>query len=104
MRKILKIAGMVFAGVILAGLGFYGWASYAAKRKLSRTYAVHSVNFPILFSLSGQKHALERGRHLIESRYACAACHGEGFGGGVMVDDPAIGRIWGRTFPRGKEA
>jgi len=44
MRKILKIAGIVLAGVILAGLGFYAWASYAAKRKLSRTYAVHSVD------------------------------------------------------------
>jgi len=94
------------------------------KRKLSRTYAVHSVDFPIPFPLSPEEiqrgrltaeaadrlarnEALERGKHLVESRYACSACHGRNFGGGVMVDDPAIGRLLApnlTTGPGGRTA
>lgn len=36
---------------------------------------------------------LERGRHLVESSVNCGHCHGADFGGGVMVDDFALGRL-----------
>ena len=107
MRKVLKIAGVVLAVVILAGLGVYAWASYAASRKLSRTYPAHTVDFPIPFPSTGQERqaarteALERGRHLIESRYGCGECHGSNFGGGVMIDNPAIGQILGPNLTAG---
>jgi mono/diheme cytochrome c family protein len=117
--KILKIAGVVLAGLILAGVGAYVWASYAAKRKLSRSYATHTADFPIPFPLSegrssdrpaagaageerARTEAFQRGRHLVAARYGCTECHGSGFGGGVMVDDPAIGRILGPNLTRGR--
>ncbi len=116
--KALKIAGMVFAVLIVAALGLYAWAAAASSRKLARRYEVHTVDFPIPFPLSAQEvasgrlttdsanelarnRALERGRHLIEARYACSECHGSGFGGGVMIDDPAIGRILGPNLTAG---
>ncbi len=34
---------------------------------------------------------LARGRYLAEHVSVCVDCHGEDFGGGVVVDDPAIG-------------
>lgn len=46
--------------------------------------------------------AVERGRHLVEARYACNECHGADFGGGKMIDDPAIGRLLGPNLTRGK--
>ncbi len=49
-----------------------------------------------------EKRAIERGKHLVEARYGCAACHGANFGGGVMVDDPAIGSIRGPNLTGGK--
>jgi len=49
-----------------------------------------------------QERALERGKHLVEARYACAACHGANFGGGTMIDDPAIGHLLGPNLTRGK--
>ncbi|MEO6056592.1 MAG: c-type cytochrome [Gemmatimonadales bacterium] len=117
--KIVKILGVVLAVLLLAGFGFYGWAASAASRKLSRTLATHSVDFPIPFPLSAaelqrdrlapeaaaqlaQRRALERGRHLVESRYACTACHGSNFGGGVMVDDPAIGHLLAPNITSGR--
>jgi mono/diheme cytochrome c family protein len=117
--KALKIVGIVLVGLILAGLGVYAWASYAASRKLSRSYAAHAADFPVPFPAAGRDAgsdggsdgtedsnartgALERGRHLVESRYGCGECHGSNFGGGVMVDDPAIGRILGPNLTGGK--
>jgi mono/diheme cytochrome c family protein len=96
--KVLRIIGIVIAILILTAAGVYAWASYAAGRKLSRIYATHTVDFPIG---SGEQ-AIERGRHLIESRYGCAGCHGSDFGGGVMIDNPAIGTLLGPNLTAGK--
>lgn len=46
--------------------------------------------------------AVARGEHLVNSRYACVECHGKDFGGGTMIDDPAMGRILGRNLTQGK--
>jgi mono/diheme cytochrome c family protein len=108
--RIVKLIGAVVAVLILSGFAFYTWAGSAVKRKLARTYTLHTVDFPIPFPLSpeeiqrehltpdaadrlARERALERGKHLVESRYGCSACHGVNFGGGVMVDDPALGRL-----------
>src|SRR5918995_4550332 len=116
--KLLKIVGVVIAVLILAAIGVYAWASHTAGRKLSRTYATHTVDFPIPFrvnefgsrtvrraaeSLDGSRaEAVERGRHLIESRYGCGGCHGSDFGGGVMGGNFAIGSLLGPNPPIGE--
>jgi mono/diheme cytochrome c family protein len=46
--------------------------------------------------------AVERGRHLVESRYVCTECHGKDFGGGTMVDAFPIGRILGPNITTGQ--
>lgn len=46
--------------------------------------------------------AVARGKHLVMARYSCVECHGENFGGGVMVDDPAIGTLLGPNITAGK--
>ena len=45
--------------------------------------------------------AVARGKHLVEATYACGECHGADFGGGVMVDDPAIGKLLGQNLTTG---
>lgn len=119
MKRVLKVVAFVLVALVVVGLGVYAWASIAASRKLSRSYTAHTVDFPIPFPLPEEEvrrlaltpesakllardRALERGRHLIESRYACTECHGRDFGGGVMVDDPAIGRLLGPNLTAGK--
>jgi mono/diheme cytochrome c family protein len=103
--KLLKIAGIVLAGLILVALGLYAWASYAAGAKLSRKYATHRVDFSIPSAedqLERHAEALARGRHLVASRYGCSECHGSNFGGGVMIDNAAIGRVLGPNLTAGK--
>lgn len=127
-RKVAIGVGGLLGLCVVAGGGVYLWASSAASSKLTATYDVHRVDFPIPFPLSdaelaalrversatatrnpatrsadplagvdlnaiATERAVARGKHLIASFYACAECHGADFGGGVMVDDPAIGHL-----------
>jgi mono/diheme cytochrome c family protein len=95
----------------------YLWASLATSRKLAQTYSVHVLEFPVPFPLSegdaagvpeadrgrvATERAVERGRHLLQSRYACAECHGQNLGGGTMIDAPVMGRILGPNLTSGR--
>jgi mono/diheme cytochrome c family protein len=106
--KVLRLAGIVLGALAIIALGAYAWAGVAARRKLGRHFTTHAMEFPIPFPLPhseatglpadsaarlGAAGALERGRHLLQSRYVCSGCHGQDFGGGVMIDNAAIGRI-----------
>ena len=46
--------------------------------------------------------ALARGKHLVEARFACIECHGQDFGGGIMVDDGAMGTWKGPNLTAGE--
>ncbi len=110
--------------MLVVGAGaFYLWASSVASSKLAVSYTVHRVDFPIPFPLTEAElamlraeravladtdlnalataRAVARGKHLVESFYACAECHGADFGGGVMIDDRAVGRILGPNLTLG---
>ncbi len=119
MKKILKILGGLLALLLVTGVVAYAWAASKTKSKLARTYTVHSVDFPIPFPLADTEvmrlhikpdsadalahaRAVERGRHLVESRYVCVECHGQNFGGGTMVDAPILGRLLGPNITLGK--
>ena len=84
-RSVAKILAFVLAALLVVALVGYAWASFAASRKLSRTYSAHTVDFPIPFPLPEEEarrlqltpdsarllardRALQRGRHLVESR------------------------------------
>lgn len=119
MRKVLIVVAVVLAVLVLSAAGFYLWASSAATRSLGRTLSAHTVDFPIPFPLSADEikrrrltpsqadsiardAALARGRHLVESRYACGECHGADFGGGPMLDVAALGRWYGPNLTSGE--
>lgn len=119
MKKVLIVLAAV-VGIVLVGAGaFYLWAGSATTKLRSRTLASHTVDFPIPFPLSAEEvkrrrltpaaadsvareEALARGRHLMESRYACAECHGADLGGGVMIDAAPIGRWYGPNLTGGE--
>lgn len=46
--------------------------------------------------------AVARGHHLVYARYGCVECHGQNFGGGVMVDNAMIGRLLAPNITAGK--
>lgn len=131
-KKLAIGVGSVLGVLVLVGAGGFMWAKGAAKDKLAKTYEVHRVDFPIPFPLTDaeldslraarlaagadrkdplagvdvaaitNERAVERGRHLTETFYACGECHGANFGGGTMIDDPAIGQVLGANLTTGQ--
>lgn len=120
MKRFFRVSGIGLAGVLVLVLGFYFWAWSTSERASARSFDSHEVDFPVPFPLSPEERAgmgdiddteaerialeraLERGRHLVEARYACADCHGEDFGGGVMVDAFPIGTFLGPNLTSGE--
>jgi mono/diheme cytochrome c family protein len=118
MKKPLKVTLTVVALVLLVvGVGL-GIAVVRANGIISQTVETHRVDFAIPFPLTEEEmaaldpsedpetvateRAMERGRHLVHARYGCADCHGEGFGGGVMIDDPMVGTALGPNITTGE--
>jgi len=122
--KVLKILGAVIGALLAMAVGSFFWLSSSANAKLAQTPSAHQVDFPIPVPLTedeiaelsrdgerpsdeelakiAMERAVERGRHLLAARYPCAECHGSDFGGGTMVDDPAMGRLLGPNLTLGK--
>jgi cytochrome c553 len=123
MKTFLKLVGGLLLCLILIAGAFYLWASYVTSREAGRTFTVHTVDFPIPFPLGDEEiaalaagrdsvpvaeieqvaleRAIERGRHLVSSRYACTECHGANFGGGTMIDAFPIGTLLGPNITTG---
>lgn len=129
-KKIAVGVGALVGVVVLAAGGGYVWASSSAASKLEATYDIHRADFPIPFPLTdaevdslrservaagvrgdplagldldsiANERAVARGQHLTAATYGCKECHGDDFSGGVMVDDPAIGRLLGPNLTTG---
>jgi mono/diheme cytochrome c family protein len=118
MKKALIVLGSVVGVLLLSAGGFYAWASMRVSSLMSRTIETHTVDFPVptplgeadLAALASPDsaddvalaQAIERGRHLVNSRYLCTECHGQNFGGGTMVDEPGLGTILGPNVTTGR--
>jgi mono/diheme cytochrome c family protein len=121
-RILRKVSiGLGAFAVITAGaaVGTYVWARSAAAAKLSTRHDAHTADFAIPFPLAPDdaarvqtaggdpkrvalEQAVARGKHLLAARYACQECHGANFGGGKMIDDPAIGTVLGPNLTAGR--
>lgn len=119
MKMVLRILGGLLALLVLVVVCTYAWAAHKSSTLLARTFTVHSVDFPIPFPLPdtevarlkiskdsadhlARARAIERGQHLVESRYPCRECHGKNFGGGTMVDNAAIGHLLAPNITLGR--
>jgi mono/diheme cytochrome c family protein len=129
MKRVGQVLGGLLGLLVLGvGAGLF-WASSAAQARLGKHFEAHTVEFPVPFPLSAaelaaagaaapsvegeelvaldvaalaRERAIARGKHLVESRYACMACHGDNFGGGVMVDAQPLGTLLGTNLTLGK--
>ncbi len=70
--------------------------------------SVGSDGAPAADSLAGidldalaRERAIARAKHLLDARFPCVECHGTDFGGGTMIDDPAIGVVLGPNLTTG---
>ncbi|HEX2861797.1 MAG TPA: c-type cytochrome [Lacunisphaera sp.] len=96
MKRVFKYLGWFLGVVVLLLVVAVGVVYASTARKLGRSYvvAVKPVAIPTDAS------ALQLGRHIAETR-GCNDCHGADFGGAKVIDDPAIGLMWGSNLTGG---
>ncbi len=80
-----RLRGIVVLIAAIAFLAMYG----IGRARLNQSCSVQAEEVPI----EDGEATLARGQHLVEAVAACGECHGEGLGGAVMVEDPALGTI-----------
>lgn len=57
---------------------------------------------PLDLEAVAMERAIARGEHLITERYACTECHGADLAGGIMIDDPTVGGLYGPNLTGGE--
>jgi cytochrome c553 len=97
-RRWLRWIGYGLAGliglVVVVLLGVY----FASSRHLGRTY-----RFPdMAVQAGGDSASLERGRHLVEVVGKCQECHGDDYGGKMLADSWAFGRLAATNITAGR--
>lgn len=97
MKKIFKIlGGLLLAVAVLVGVAVA--SVYAlSSRKLAQRFQVTVQPVP---SRSGVD-AVARGQHIAKTR-GCVDCHGADLAGAKVIDDPAMGRLYGPNLTRGR--
>jgi mono/diheme cytochrome c family protein len=97
MKRLFKYLGYTLGTIVLL-LGLSALSVYAlSARKLDRSYAV-AVQ-PVAIPTDAA--AVLRGKHIAETR-GCSDCHGADFGGAKVVEDPAVGVMWGSNLTTGR--
>lgn len=97
MKRVFKYLGY-FLGAVVLLVAVAAAAVYAGSaHKLGRSYAV-----PVRpVAIPADAAAVLRGRHIAETR-GCVDCHGADFGGAKVIDDPAVGVMWGPNLTGGR--
>lgn len=90
MKKWLKYGAWAVAVLASLALIAYAWAYQVASGRYEKQWIVHQDGFQIPFP--PRDDAIRRGRHLVESRTGCNACHGADFGGGIVIDSVMVAR------------
>ena len=97
MKKALKIILGILIGllVVVAGLGLFARTRSQAAINKKYTVAVRPVAIPTASA------AIAHGSHIARTR-GCIECHGKDFGGGKVIEDGAMGRLYAPNLTSGK--
>jgi mono/diheme cytochrome c family protein len=87
--KILRFIGIFLVIVVLLIVVFAGFAYFRSESMVAQTYAIPDIDITI----PSDPAAIERGRYLAHSVSVCVDCHGANLEGGLVVDDPMLGRV-----------
>lgn len=97
-RRWLKRLGWALGGTMAAATIAVAAVYELSEARFTRQYVVsHAApSFPRPDSA-----LVARGAHLVRSYGGCVECHGDNLAGRMIIDDPAIGTVWGANLTRG---
>ena len=97
MRRFIKVSGYALVAILAVLLVGAVVVYQASGSRLRRTYLV--VARPV--HIPGDPVAVERGRHIAATR-GCLDCHGPDLGGAKVIEDAAMGRLYGSNLTEGR--
>ena len=98
MTWLRRIALALLALLVVAATGVGTVYAVSSNRLAARFTSVKP--HPVL--VHGDSATIERGRHVATAVIKCVDCHRSDFGGGTVVDDPAIGTVAATNLTTGK--
>ena len=98
MKRLLKWLGIVVASVGIAIVLLVAYVYVASGRVMARTYVVEAPRVAI----PADPAAIARGKYLSEKVAVCTECHAADFGGKVVEDNAAMGRLVASNLTRGR--
>ena len=100
MKKALRWFGRGLAAIVALLVIAAGTVYGLTSRRMARTFEVPRE--PAL-AIATDSATIERGRYLAITR-GCTDCHAGNLAGGILVENPAIGRIVTANLTRGRRA
>jgi mono/diheme cytochrome c family protein len=98
MKRLLKWVGIVFGVIGMVIVALVAYVYLASSRVMARTYTVTPPSVPI----PSDPAAIARGKYLAENVAVCTECHGTDFGGKVVEENAAMGRLVAANITRGR--
>ena len=97
MKKTFKWAGIILASIILLLIVFYAFVYFKTESRFNKTYnvAIKPITVPT------DQESIALGQHIAGIK-GCNGCHGNDYGGNIMIDDPGLGRIVAPNLTTGK--
>ena len=93
LRVLLRLLGALALVVAVAAAAVF----FRSSRQLHRRLTARVTAVPVLRAPA----ARSNGRHIAAIR-GCFACHGADLGGAKVMDDPAMGRVYGSNLTTGR--
>ncbi|MEO6568747.1 MAG: cytochrome c [Opitutaceae bacterium] len=97
MSPFFKILRRVLGVILVVVVGAAAAVYFVSNAKMKKTFAVTAR--PVVIPTDAS--ALAHGKHMAETR-GCNECHGADYGGNKVIDDPAMGRLFGPNLTKGK--
>jgi mono/diheme cytochrome c family protein len=97
MKKALKWAGIVLGILIGLVVLLLGYVYFSTQARINKNYSIE----PEAVAIHNDPEAIARGAHLAIVR-ACVDCHTADLGGGVVLEDPAIGLVYSSNLTSGQ--
>lgn len=95
--KVVKILGYAAATLVVVVAAAATTVYFASNAKLRQAYVVT----PRPLTIPTDAASLAHGEHIAQTR-GCIDCHGKDFGGNKVIEDGAMGRIYGPNITRGR--
>lgn len=89
MKNWKKIALALVGVPILSAGAFASWVGLSTQQRLNEEYQLAPVTFN-----PEETPDLELGQRIVAIRNGCVECHGQDLGGQMVMDNPAMGRIY----------